>query len=177
LAPSINAADAPSIDAFQPVGEASTGSFVDGALPLTPDQYIAARIPRVPDSPSSAPIYDQVTQAVSYPKTFCVSSKDQQLIERASSKMTLGYKDGRLQGCRCNTQQGSKIEISFDVCMATVENGFFDPAKPDKAALQQQAVGAVGAHEERGATAEPTARRGQGMQVTVINSGKPGHLW
>lgn len=177
LAPSANASDAPSTDAFQPVGEASTGSFVDGALPLTPEQYIESRIPRVPDSPSSAPIYDQVTQAVSYPKTFCVSSKDQQLIERASSRMTLGYKDGRLQGCRCNTQQGSKVDISFDVCMATVENGFFDPAKPDKSAYEQQANGSVGAHEERGATAEPLARSRQGMQVTVINSGKPGHLW
>lgn len=147
-----------------------------GAVPMTPEQYIEARTPRVPDLPSSAPMYDQITQPVSYPKTFCVSSKDQQLIERASSKMTLGYKDGRLQGCRCNTQQGSKVEISFDVCMATVENGFFDPAKPD-IGIQQKAAGSTGPGEVRAGTVESAARPVTSSTLTVVNSGKPGFLW
>lgn len=177
IAPSTAQIDAPGAQFPQPLEQSGQASFVgSGTAPLTTEQYIESRIPRVPDLPSSAPMYDQITQPVSYPKTFCVSSKDQQLIERASSKMTLGYKDGRLQGCRCNTQQGSKVEISFDVCMATVENGFFDPAKPD-AGTNQQAVGSTGAHEERGATVEPAAPKSTPVNFTVVNSGKPGLLW
>jgi len=87
--------------------------------PLSKADYLAAHEPRIPDLPSSAPIYDQLTKPVSYPKTFCVATMDEALLERVGSKMTLG--GGRLHGCRCNTQQGSKVDISFDACMAHVD--------------------------------------------------------
>jgi hypothetical protein len=147
-------------------------SMVSGSVvPLTPEQYVDARIPRVPDVPSSAPIYDQITQAVSYPKAFCVSTRDEALLGRASKKMVLGYKDGRLQGCRCNTQQGTRVDVSFDACMAYVENGAFDPAKPDRETLPIGQPMLAGAIEERDATAS------KGVSVTVVESGKPGLLW
>lgn len=137
----------------------------------TIEEYVQERIPRVPDMPESAPMYDQLTQAVSYPKTFCISTHDQDLLERQGSKMILGYHNGRLQGCRCNTQQGTRVEISFDACIARVENGAFDPAKPDKVSLPQQAVGAVGPSESRAGTTVQTAQVVKDMQVTVIPDG------
>lgn len=158
-----------------PLGSSSPVSTV-GEI-ITPEQYIDARIPRVPDVPSSAPIYDELTRPVAYPKTICVSTKDEALLERAGSKMTLGYHQGRLQGCRCNTQQGTKVDISFDACIATVEHGAFDPAKPD-AGFQQQGGGGVGLAEVRGSTTTQTpsvqsqvvaaGQEPQGPRVTVI---------
>lgn len=146
-----------------------SGSVVSTAVEsMTPEQYVDARVPRVPDMPSSAPIYDQVTQPVAYPKTFCVSSRDEGLLERAGSKMTMGYFGGRLYGCRCNTQQGTRVDISFDACIAHVEHGAFDPAKPDRqqalyqagdATIGKQAGGGVGLVEGRdGTTRTPAAR-------------------
>ncbi|WP_137885736.1 zonular occludens toxin domain-containing protein [Pseudomonas sp. 2FE] len=141
-----------------PTGVSSSMISTVGEV-VTPQQYIDARIPRVPDVPSSAPIYDQLTKPVTYPKTFCVASKDESLLERAGSKMTLGYQGSRLYGCRCNTQQGTKVDISFDACMAYVEHGAFDPAKPDPSSSQQQAAGSVGPGEGRAGTTERAAQR------------------
>lgn len=176
IAPSLAGAEqvTPVPGAVEP---SSSGSVVSTVVEtLTPEQYVDARIPRVPDVPSSAPIYDQLTKPVAYPKTICVSTKDEALLERVGSKMTLGYQRGRLHGCRCNTQQGTKVEISFDACMATVEYGAFDPAKPD--AGFQQGGGGVGLAEGRGSTTTRTPsvdpqvaladREQQGIQVTHI---------
>lgn len=134
-----------------PVADSSPGSLVSGPpieAVLTPQQYIDSRIPRVPDIPSSAPIYDQLTQPVSYPKPFCVSSRDEDLVRRNTLKMTIGYRGGALYGCRCNSQQGTRIELSFGACMNYVEHGYFDASIPDK----PQGVVGVGVAEGRGTT-------------------------
>ncbi|QIE91148.1 zonular occludens toxin domain-containing protein [Pseudomonas nitroreducens] len=97
-------------------------------------QYIADRLPRIPDVPSSAPIYDEITKPVAYPKPFCVSSRDDYFIQKNAKRMVTGYREGKLYGCRCNSQQGSRLDISFEACMAYVEYGVFDPAIPDRSA-------------------------------------------
>lgn len=102
---------------------------------LTPEQYVDARIPRVPDVPSSAPLYDDLTKPVAYPRPFCVSSSDQFFVERNKRRMVVGERDGKTYGCRCNTQQGTRIDIGFEACMAYVEQGAFDPAIPDRQPL------------------------------------------
>lgn len=97
------------------------------------DEYIAARTPRVADVPSSAPIYDQIAKPVTFPKPFCVSTGDVEMLKRNARRMTLGYdEDGKLTGCRCNSQQGTRIDVSFDFCMNVVSNGLFDDTKPDR---------------------------------------------
>jgi len=155
---------------------AAPGSTVSTVVEtLTPQQYIDARVPRIPDVPSSAPIYDQLTKPVSYPKTFCVATQDEALLERVGSKMTLGYQGGRLHGCRCNTQQGSKVDISFDACMAHVEYGAFDPAKPDPVSPQQQAAGSVGPSEGRAGTTEHAAQRDR--VAVVADNEYPARPW
>ncbi|MFU6463313.1 zonular occludens toxin, partial [Pseudomonas aeruginosa] len=41
---------------------------VDQVRHVTAGEYLAMRKPRVPDVPSSAPIYDELTRPVAYPK-------------------------------------------------------------------------------------------------------------
>lgn len=74
------------------------------------------------------------------------------------SKLTIDIYKGRVHGCRCNTQQGTRLNVSFQACMNYVENGAFDPAKPDRlpttpvASPQQYSAQAVGLPEGRGST-------------------------
>ena len=102
------------------------------AAPLSPEEYVALRVPRLPDVPSSAPIYDEITRPVTYPRLSCMYSTDQQMVARNHKRLVLGYRDGKVYGCRCNTQQGTRAVVSFEACMAYVEEGAFDPAKPDR---------------------------------------------
>ena len=125
-----------SVSSILPTGE---------SLPPSPAQYIADRIPRVPDVPSSAPIYDELTKPVSYPKPSCMSSRDEEFVRRNAKRMAIGYKAGQLHGCRCNSQQGTRMDISFKSCMNYVENGAFDPAKPDRLAASDSGAGLSGA--------------------------------
>lgn len=126
-------------------GEQATSIIPTGeSLPASPAQYIADRIPRVPDVPSSAPIYDELTKPVSYPKPSCMSSRDEEFVRRNAKRMAIGYKAGQLHGCRCNSQQGTRMDISFKSCMNYVENGAFDPAKPDRIAGSDSGAGLSG---------------------------------
>ncbi|MFG4328621.1 zonular occludens toxin domain-containing protein [Pseudomonas aeruginosa] len=154
---------------------------VDQVRHVTAGEYLAMRKPRVPDVPSSAPIYDELTRPVAYPKPFCLSSRDEFLVQKNRKRMVTGYRDGRLYGCRCNSQQGTRLDISFEACMAYVEHGAFDPAIPDRVPA---AVGVAGPGEARAGTAAPMAANSStvapvstGTRVTVVNSGKPGLLW
>lgn len=144
------------------------------AQPLTAEDYIALRVPRLPDVPSSAPIYDEITRPVTYPKLSCLSSSDPQMVAKNHKRLTMGYREGKVYGCRCNTQQGTRAVVSFEACMAYVEEGAFDPAKPDRMPPQHMPAGVDGPGEFRAGTSTPA---GQSSQVTVVNSGKPGILW
>lgn len=134
----------------KPVETAAAAAPAKAAMPLatqrelheTTEQYIAERIPRIPDVPSSAPVYDALTKAVSYPKPFCVSSRDDYLIQKNAKRMVTGRIEGKLYGCRCNSQQGSRLDISFEACMAYVEQGVFDPAVPDRSTATATGTGA-----------------------------------
>lgn len=99
---------------------------------LSPEEYVAQRVPRLPDVPSSAPIYDEITRPVTYPKLSCMHTADTDLIARNHQRFVVGFREGKLYGCRCNTQQGTRAVVSFDGCMAYVNEGAFDPAKPDR---------------------------------------------
>jgi len=100
---------------------------------VTAEEYASRMVPRIADLPSSAPMYDQLTQAQSFPKPFCVSTRDVAMLERNAKRMSLGYDaDGNLSGCRCNSQQGTRLDVSFQFCMNVVDNGYFDHTRPDR---------------------------------------------
>ncbi|UYP28533.1 zonular occludens toxin domain-containing protein [Pseudomonas sp. Z8(2022)] len=166
-------------DAGAPVAEQGAGSFIpslpapvaDGSLqPLTVEEYVDLRVPRLPDVPSSAPIYDELTRPVTYPKLSCVNSSNSEMVARNHKRMVMGYRDGKVYGCRCNTQQGTRYDVSFEACMAYVENGAFDHAKPDRDQLQ--AVAGTGTGDAGAGTGTAMAgyhsRPVEPVRVTVI---------
>ncbi|MFT4173950.1 MAG: zonular occludens toxin domain-containing protein [Rhodocyclaceae bacterium] len=75
--------------------------------------YIAARTPRVPGLPQTAPVYDQVTQPVTAPyPAACVRMR---------------------KTCRCYTQQGTVLATNDDVCGQIVDRGYFVDWGQDRA--------------------------------------------
>ncbi|MCQ4323052.1 zonular occludens toxin domain-containing protein [Stutzerimonas stutzeri] len=136
-------------------GKVESGSMVDQAKsvvgsfinpvgtqgvdqPQTLEQYLGSRVPRIQDVPGSAPIYDQLNTPQSFPKPICISTSDRGLISRNRRRMSIGDTYDGLTGCRCNTQQGTLLEVSFEFCMTVVQYGYFDPTKPDRGSLQDQ---------------------------------------
>lgn len=123
----------------------TVGSFINpissvGASdePQTLEQYLGRRVPRVKDIPASAPIYDQLTAPQTFPKPVCISTTDSRLLARNRARMEIAVSGGTATGCRCNTQQGTRLEVSFQFCMSVVQNGYFDDTKPDRGSPQDQ---------------------------------------
>lgn len=81
-----------------------------GGLPKSLPEYIDHFTPRTPELPHSAPVFDKlVAEVKDFPRmAACVQSK---------------------KSCHCYTQQGSRLDIRPDICMAFVEHGQFDPYK------------------------------------------------
>lgn len=105
---------------------------------LTADQYFAMRTPRVPDIPSSAPIYDELTKPQSYPRLSCVMSSDPNYIDRNSKRFRVVKAAEKAFICECFTQQGTWHKTTFSYCKNTVERGAFDPALPDRNARAER---------------------------------------
>jgi len=104
--------------------------------PITVEHYLGRRVPRVQDLPSSAPIYDGLTSPQTFPKPVCVSTTDSRLLSRNRARMEIAVSEGTVTGCRCNTQQGTRLEVFFQFCMSVVQNGYFDDTKPDRGSPQ-----------------------------------------
>lgn len=145
--------------------------------PLSEAEYLALRVPRVPDVPSSAPIYDEVTRPVTYPKLSCIYSADPYFVDRNRDRLAIGYVKGRIHGCRCNTQQGTRAVVSFDACMAYVQEGAFDPAKPDRLAnLPPDGQRVLG--QQSAPSAYPDlAQQPQQAPITIVPHQKGRFLW
>lgn len=126
------------LDAPESVPVESTSVPVSDAPRTSPEQYISDRTPRIPGVPSSAPIYDDLTKPVTFPKPSCYATSDTYILHRKARTLKLGDRHGRPHGCACLSQQGSRMDIPFDACMDMVENGSFDATKPD---FQQRADG------------------------------------
>ena len=146
---------------------------VQGApVVITTEDYIASRLPRMPYVPSSAPIYDDITRPVTYPKLSCMSSSDPQMVAKNSKRLTLGYREGKVYGCRCNTQQGTRAVVSFDACMGYVEEGAFDPAKPDRVPYQDQQLQPVAnanhSPDPLAVPVDPVQQGSVGSRVVVV---------
>ncbi len=136
---------------------------------MSTEEYIKANTPRIADIPDSAPVYDQLKQPVTYPKPFCVSTTNQDLLDRNPHRFTVGVHRGKFGGCFCNSQQGTKISISFAACMAIVENGYFDHAKPDRQPpVEGAAAGEPDGRAGRAAAAVPDSQQPRLPRVVVV---------
>src|SRR5690606_30475759 len=88
----------------------------------------------------SAPIYDNLTAPQSFPRPVCIATTDSRLIHRTRRNMAVQVHEGTVTGCRCNSQQGTRLDVSFEFCMSVVTNGYFDDTRPDPAPVQQHLV-------------------------------------
>ena len=143
---------------------------------VTPAQYLERRKPRVPDIPSSAPVYDELTKPVSHPRLYCLSTSDPRLVARRPEHTV---KDGK--SCQCYTQQGTKVATAFDFCMTVAKDGYFDPSLPDRNGLDprlgpQQAM-APSPPPQMASQAQEADAPPVGPSVTVIPYEKGRFLW
>lgn len=76
---------------------------------LSLEQYQAKFKPRIDDVPWSAPAYDGF-EVTDYPRPYCYRGR---------------------RGCRCFTQQGSRLKMTVAQCDKYIEEGYFDPFKKE----------------------------------------------
>ncbi|MDG9931024.1 MULTISPECIES: zonular occludens toxin domain-containing protein [unclassified Pseudomonas] len=115
-----------------PVSSAPPATASQG--PLSAEDYVSLRMPRIPDLPSSAPVYDELTRPVSYPRLYCMSSVDPTIVEKAFDRAPYSVRAvrGRLTHCQCYTQQATRYRTDFDFCMKSSTDGYFDASVPDR---------------------------------------------
>ncbi len=63
-------------------------------------------------APWTASKYLEVMEPVTYPKPFCALMEEK-------------------QRCICNSQQGTRMDVTYEICSMLARNGFFDPTKDD----------------------------------------------
>ncbi|MCW8156587.1 zonular occludens toxin [Stutzerimonas stutzeri] len=161
----------------------TVGAFIrpsadtEQAAPLTVEQYLGKRVPRVQDLPASAPVYDALTGPQTFPKPVCIATTDRDLIARNYKRMQVGDSDEGLTGCRCNTQQGTRLDVSFGFCMSVVQNGYFDDTKPDPEPPQapMHAGSPPPAFEQAVASGLQSAPKGSSVVVVPYEKGQ--FLW
>jgi zona occludens toxin len=88
----------------------------------TTAEYFESFTPRIAGLPHTAPIYDDVTKPVTYPKLSCMG----------------WVKTGGVQDCKCLTQQGTSVKVPRDTCLNIAKNGLFDPAKEDREQIDER---------------------------------------
>ena len=93
-------------------GATGTGSRIargleqDAARSLTTTEYLAKFDPRIKGLDFTAPAYDKATEVVVAPyPAACVVMHS--------------------KGCRCFSQQGTRLSVPADICEAIVRDGFF----------------------------------------------------
>lgn len=149
---------------INPVGRADEPKAVQ-----TVAGYLHSRIPRVPDLPASAPVYDQLTAPVSHPRLYCLSSSDPNLVARRPAETV---RDG--VACQCYTQQSTKYQTSFDFCIGVARDGYFDPTIPDRGTAENQMLAQ---NPPMPAKPQQLGQESPGVRVTRVPYEKGEFLW
>ncbi|MGO4281238.1 zonular occludens toxin domain-containing protein [Cupriavidus sp. RAF20_2] len=117
------------------------------ARPLTTAEYIQSYTPRLPGMDYTAPAYDELTKPKRVPvPAACVTYRG---------------------GCRCYTQQGTRLPVGPDQCGQIVEAGFFMAFDPDGERGQQQPVKPVAVDPTPAPRPEPVAAPAPSPVVVV----------
>jgi hypothetical protein len=161
----------------------AVGAFIRPAgddqstAPETAASYIGRRVPRVPQIPASAPIYDELTRPVSFPRLYCMSSTDPATYAREFGRMAHAVVNGTPTVCQCYTQQSTRVATDFEFCQRVVENGFFDPTLPDRSAGSQPPQ-IQQARQPALPPSQPVASESSGgTRLTVVPYQKGRFLW
>ncbi|MBS9723029.1 zonular occludens toxin domain-containing protein [Stutzerimonas stutzeri] len=156
---------------IKPAGETKTDA------PDSVASYIERRVPRVPQVPSSAPIYDELTRPVSFPRLYCMSSTDPAIYAREFGRMAHAVVNGTPTVCQCYTQQSTRVETDFAFCMRVVENGVFDPTLPDRSTGERTQQVQNSQPSAMQAARPGAAQPASGTNMTVVPYQKGQFLW
>lgn len=156
---------------IKPAGETKTDA------PDSVASYIGRRVPRVPQVPSSAPIYDELTRPVSFPRLYCMSSTDPATYAREFGRMAHAVVNGTPTVCQCYTQQSTRVETDFAFCMRVVENGVFDPTLPDRSTGERTQQVQNSQPSAMQAARPGAAQPASGTNMTVVPYQKGQFLW
>lgn len=116
--------------------------------PMTTAEYVKAYEPRIHGLAYTAPVYDKVTEPQEAPvPAACINSKS--------------------KGCKCYSQQGTKLVMEQNLCIQIVENGFFQ-AFPIRAGVKEGWGAEKPVQAQQVASREPS--------VGIIPSVKPQSL-
>ncbi|OMG67480.1 zonular occludens toxin, partial [Stutzerimonas balearica] len=127
--------------------------------------------------PASAPIYDELTRPVSFPRLYCMSSTDPATYAREFGRMAHAVVNGTPTVCQCYTQQSTRVATDFEFCQRVVENGFFDPTLPDRSAGSQPPQ-IQQARQPALPPSQPVASESSGgTRLTVVPYQKGRFLW
>lgn len=126
----------------------------DSIKPQTVEQYLSSRSPRISDIPSSAPVYDELTAPVTYPKLYCVSTTDPDLISKRHNEYYVRY-----ASCQCYTQQATKYHTTFEFCMSASKDGYFDHALPDRSKKDDYQIANSNSYQPIQPNSEPQKTR------------------
>ncbi|AWM80111.1 zonular occludens toxin [Gammaproteobacteria bacterium ESL0073] len=111
--------------------QGATGGKSKEDRPMTKDEYLAYYQPRVEGLPQTAPAYDKLTEPQAYPRLSCVMTESETFIKTNKGRIATKRINNTVKGCACYTQQASVYLVPFNICKNIVENGYFDPARPD----------------------------------------------
>lgn len=122
-------------------------SPVENLEQMTLEQYQASRVPRVADFPHTAPMYDHLTEAKTFPRPQC-------MFHVGSGS------------CACYTQQATPMDVSEETCLSIVYNGWFDATVDEE---EQSRLARERALAARAATQEQINRReNQKPRIVII---------
>lgn len=145
------AASAPAFELLKPRPAGGSNT----AAPLTREEWLKQQEPRVKGLAFTAPVFDTVTQPVRAPyPAACVQSQS--------------------KGCRCYSQQGTRLEVPKELCEGISEGGFFVSWNDGMQGAVQSAQGHQSAPD-----APPVRSRGapDGSSVAGLHASQlsPGH--
>lgn len=105
-------------EAFQPddrkprkLTKSGTADGFKPFYPMDPAEYAKVFMPRIPNAPHTAPVYDELVKPQVAPKTRC-----------------FGYHRFGVYHCKCVTQQMTPIDMDYEQCVSIVQEGLWDAA-------------------------------------------------
>lgn len=150
--------DAPGASRSPAGGTDSKRMFPPGSLEDA-QYYVAMQQPRIAGLPQSAPKYDELTKPSRVPVP-------------AACIQIGSVRDQRAIRCKCYSQDGTPMNVEFNMCIKIAQEGVFLDFNPDP---NKQSQGAVAASEAPSASKlnTPVVAPQNGSQVVQIGSTVP----
>ena len=125
--------------------------FLDSALSINSKPVLSYQdqwLPRVAGLPHTAPVYDDLNKPKVRPLPNCIKS--------------------RSKGCKCYTQQATRMDVPESVCLDIVRHGFFDPARDIDSEREQGRKGRASVAADTRLARQPL--KPIGMRVVLNNN-------